>query len=113
MSDTPGPVVFQGQRWTVDQWNAFFASMAQKVDAVNGFATNLTVTGGPLAAVPIGIVIPGRPTAGQVFYISVPFACRIDAGFPGTTVYDGTPPASNALFSINRITAGNTLTTLG
>lgn len=113
MSDTPGPAVFQGERWTVDQWNAFFASLGHKVDDVNGFATNLTVIGGPLAQVPIGIVIPGRPAAGQVFYLSIPFACSVPAGFAGTTVYDGTQPAANATFSLNRITAGNVSTALG
>lgn len=45
-TDTPGPVVSQGLVWSVAQWNAFFASLGQKVDVVNGDAFNLTIHSG-------------------------------------------------------------------
>jgi hypothetical protein len=170
--NTPGPFVTFTQEWTTAQWNAFFASLAYKVDASGGAATGLTINNGILndatatdiivnggtlsgvfldgvtirpgpggigsefmgpqgppgpqgasggvsssdariAGAYIGLVIAGRPGAGQVIYVSVPFACVVNAGLAGTTVYDGTAATSNATFTVNRITAGNVSSALG
>ena len=42
MPDAPGPSVTQGEVWTVQQWNAFFASLAGKVDVAGGDASACT-----------------------------------------------------------------------
>lgn len=44
MSGTPGPVVQQGQVWTVAQWNAFFASLGLKADYTSIADINTALT---------------------------------------------------------------------
>lgn len=62
---------------------------------------------------PLGFVIPGRPATGQVYNLSVPMAVTIPASLTGTTVYDTTLATGSAVFTLNKITSGNTITALG
>ncbi len=63
--------------------------------------------------VPLGFVLPGKPATGAVYNLSVPFAVTIPASLAGTTVYDTTLASGSAIFTVNKITTGNTITALG
>jgi trimeric autotransporter adhesin len=63
--------------------------------------------------VPLAFVLPGRPSTGQVYNISVPFAVTIAASLAGSTVYDTTLTTSNAVFTVNKVTSGNVISALG
>ncbi len=63
--------------------------------------------------VPLGFVIPGKPATGAVFNLSVPFAVTIPASLAGSTVYDTTLATGSTIFTVNKITSGNTITALG
>lgn len=60
--NTPGPIVSQGQIWTVALWNAAWALLSGKVDADGGTATNLTITGG--TATLGSLTVGGLPVTG-------------------------------------------------
>lgn len=62
---------------------------------------------------PLAFVLPGKPTTGAVFNISVPIAVTIPASLAGATVYDTTLATGSAVFTVNKITTGNTITALG
>jgi hypothetical protein len=63
--------------------------------------------------IPLGFILPGKPTTGQVYNLSVPFAVTIAASLAGSTVYETTLATSSAIFTVNKITTGNTITALG
>lgn len=63
--------------------------------------------------VPLGFVIPGKPTTAQVYNLSVPMAVTIPASLTGVTVYDTTLTTSSAVFTLNKITTGNSVSALG
>ena len=65
------------------------------------------------AQLPLGFVLPGKPATGAVFNLSVPIAVTIPAGLAGSTVYETTLATASAVFTVNKITAGNTITALG
>lgn len=62
---------------------------------------------------PLGFVIPGKPTASQVYNLVMAMAVTIPANFAGTVVYDTTLATSSAVFTLNKIVSGNTITALG
>lgn len=62
---------------------------------------------------PIPFSIPGKPASGQVYNVSVPYACTIPANLAGSTVYDTTLATGSAAFALNKIATGNTLTAIG
>lgn len=63
--------------------------------------------------VPLGFVIPGKPTSGQVYHLPMAMAVTIPASLAGAAVYDGTLATASAAFVVNKITTGNTITNLG
>ncbi len=63
--------------------------------------------------VPMGFVIPGKPASSQVYNLSVPFAVTVAASLAGSTVYDGTLATGSAIFTVNKVTTGNTISALG
>jgi len=54
----------------------------------------------------------GKPTAGQVWNIVLPYPINVPANLAGTVVYAGVAPTANAVFTVNYIRAGTT-TTIG
>jgi len=62
---------------------------------------------------PIPFVIPGKPATGQVYNVSVPFAVTIPAALAGSTCYDTTLATGSAVFTVNKVTTGNTISALG
>jgi hypothetical protein len=62
---------------------------------------------------PLGFILPGKPTTGQVYNLSVPYPVTIPAALAGSTVYDTTLATSSAVFTLNKITSGNVITALG
>lgn len=67
----------------------------------------VAVSGTP-PSLPLGFIIPGKPTASQPYNLAMAIACSINANFSGTVVYDGTQATANAVFSVNKISGGST-----
>lgn len=63
-------------------------------------------------SLPLGYILPGKPNASAFFNLVIAVPLVIPANFAGTVVYDATPPTANAIFTLNKISAGVT-TTLG
>jgi hypothetical protein len=63
--------------------------------------------------IPLGIPIPGKPGAAQHFNIPVAAALSLPPSLAGTVVYDEVQTTANAVFTVNRITGGTTVTALG
>ncbi len=62
---------------------------------------------------PLGFVMAGKPTTGQVFNFPMAMAVTIPASLTGTKVYDTTLATSSAIFTVNKIVSGNTITSIG
>ena len=62
-------------------------------------------------AVSLAYIITGRPAALQKYNLVPGVPLSVPANFAGTAVYAGTPAAANAVFTLNRISAGGTVTT--
>ena len=106
MPDTPGPSVTQGDVWTVEQWNAFFASLTGKVDAAGGSAANLTISGGstPGVDLSLGTVLP---TGAATPMTLAELAAGSDGNAPSITVGAGTAAAPPGGITVGRATFGN------
>lgn len=61
---------------------------------------------------PLGFVIPGKPSASQTYNLVMAMGCTLPSGLTGTVVYDNTQATATASFLLNKISAG-TLTNLG
>jgi hypothetical protein len=62
---------------------------------------------------PIAFVIPSKPAASQIYNMVMATAVTIPANFAGTVAYQGTQATASAVFTLNKITGGATLTAIG
>jgi hypothetical protein len=63
--------------------------------------------------VPITFAFSGKPATGAIANAPIAMAMTIPAGLAGTVVYNSIQATSNAVFVVNKITGGTTITSIG
>jgi hypothetical protein len=58
--------------------------------------------------IPIPFIYPGKPPANQVINVPMPIGINVPANLAGALVYDSTLSTANAVFTLNKISAGVT-----
>ena len=66
-----------------------------------------------VALVPIAFAFPGKPAAGALVNVPMAMSLVVAASLAGTTAYDTTKATASSVFTINRITGGTTVTSIG
>jgi hypothetical protein len=119
VSATPPPIS-QGMLW----WDTISGQLFigyndnNSIQWVVGNALALpTITYAMLPAalrqVPISFPFAGKPPAGAIVNVPMAMAVDVPASLAGTTVFDSTKTSANAVFVVNKITGGTTLTQIG
>jgi hypothetical protein len=66
-----------------------------------------------VAQIPITFAFSGKPATGAIVNAPMAMALAVPASLAGCTVYDSVKATSNAVFTVNRITGGTTITPIG
>jgi hypothetical protein len=75
--------------------------------------TGQVAVSGTTPTLPLGFIIPGKPTASQVYNLPMAASVVIPASLAGSVTYDGTLPTANAVFTLNRVNSGGTIAAMG
>ena len=118
VADT-APTLSQGAMWFDSVSTRLFVgyddgNSAQWVIA-NGAAPSLGYAQLPAAVqqVPIPFSWVGKPGASDAVNIAVGMAMTVAPSLAGTVVYDATRTTANAAFTLNRISSGGSITSIG
>jgi hypothetical protein len=81
---------------------AVFPSSPNVGDQANGFEWDGQgwVRTGTGRTLPLAFVIPGKPPAGQHYYVPLPIAINIGTDLYGSVAYAGTAPTASAVFTV-------------
>lgn len=66
-----------------------------------------------VALVPIAFPFPGKPGAGAIVNVPMAMSLVVPASLAGATAYDTTKATASSVFTVNRITGGTTITSIG
>ena len=82
-------------------------------DASTAGALALADMPAPMLQIPVPFAFAGKPTINGVVNVPIAMPMTVPANLAGTVVFDSGKTTNNAAFTLNKVTAGGTVTALG